>query len=63
LLGLDCGGEFGREGEVLQDRSVSIRRCECFFERTVRETSSSMMLNLAARLTRLSLTNLETFSR
>jgi hypothetical protein len=30
---------------------------------TVRETSSSMMLNLAALLTRLSRTSLDTFSR
>lgn len=63
LLGFDCGGEFGREGKVLEIRvsreKLRIRGTE---SRTVNETSSSMMLNLAARFTRWSRTSLETFS-
>ena len=63
LLGFYGGGELGREGEVLS----MVRRCGVrrVYRRglTVRETSSNMMLNLAALRTRLSRTNLLTFSR
>ena len=67
LLGFHGGGEFGGEGEVLEmmlSARVSmgygiVRKVML----TVRETSSSIMLNLAALLARFSLTSLATFSR
>ena len=62
LFGFDCGGELGGEGEVLK----MVRRWwgkDMWVELTVKETSSSMMLNLAALRTKLSRTSLLTFSR
>jgi hypothetical protein len=75
LLGFDGGGEFGGEGEVLWGVSgcsalewMGKTRyhnggMEWRYGHTVRETSSSMMLNFAARIAKFSLTSLATFSR
>ena len=52
LLGFDCGGELGREGEVLGKVLAADTLESRTSGRTVNETSSSMMLNLAARFTR-----------
>ena len=52
LLGFDCGGELGREGEVLGKVLAGDTLESRTSGRTVNETSSSMMLNLAARFTR-----------
>jgi hypothetical protein len=52
LLGFDCGGELGREGEVLGNVLAGGNLERRASERTVNETSSSKRLNLAARLTR-----------
>jgi hypothetical protein len=62
LLGFDCGGEFRGEGEVLGDVSTTDIP-QVVWVHTVNDTSSNMMLNLAALLTKLSLTSLLTFSR
>jgi hypothetical protein len=62
LLGFDRCGELRGEGEVLYLLARHPLLLQ-HHEHTVNETSSSMMLNLAALLTRLSLTSLLTFSR
>ncbi len=64
LLGFDGGGEFGGEGEVLLAGGlVQNGNGAVIGIRTVKETSSSMMLKRAALLARFSRTNLATFSR
>ena len=65
LFGFDGGGEFGGEGEVLLGWGL-VRRCVGMVgrgERTVRETSSSMMLKRDALRDRFSRTSLATISR
>jgi hypothetical protein len=52
LLGFDCGGELGREGKVLRKMLAGESLASRALWRTVNETSSSIMLNLAARFTR-----------
>ena len=63
LLGFYCSCELGGEGEMLGSVSGGVAGKVLKGRPTVKETSSSMMLNLAALLTRLSRTSLETFSR
>jgi hypothetical protein len=71
LLGLDGGGELGREGEVLSRMKplanvpslgpLKINQVRSML--TVSETSSSKILNLAARRDKFSLTSFATISR
>jgi len=62
LLGFDRRSELGRERELLFELVRIGQQRHSAHELTVRETSSTMMLNLAALLTKLSLTIFETFS-